>query len=62
MGELHWKEGGLVLVVTQRGEAAGVEMAYHAAGEAPAIAFLDKAVMRRLRDSLDEALRALAAA
>ncbi|WP_432980463.1 hypothetical protein [Dactylosporangium sp. CA-233914] len=51
-----------MLVVTRRGNDDGVEIAYHAPGEAPAVAFLGKRQTRRLRDSLDEALRSLNAA
>nr|BFE64979.1 hypothetical protein GCM10020063_095050 [Dactylosporangium thailandense] len=61
-GEVRWSEGSIVLVVTRRGDDDGVEIAYHAAGEAPAIAFLGKRDTRRLRDGLDAALRSLGAA
>ncbi|MER7008606.1 hypothetical protein ABT297_36920 [Dactylosporangium sp. NPDC000555] len=61
-GEVRWTECSVVLVVTQRGDVEGVEVAYHAAGKPPSIAFLGASDTRRLRDSLDDALRALDAA
>ncbi|WP_433051151.1 hypothetical protein [Dactylosporangium sp. CS-033363] len=57
-GEVRWTEGSVVLIVTRRDGVEGVEIAYHAMDGAPSIAFLGKRETRRLRDSLDEALRA----
>lgn len=61
-GEVRWTRGSVVVVVTQREGSDGVELAYHAAGKAPAIAFLNQADVRQLRDSLNGALNALGAA
>ncbi|GAA0720592.1 hypothetical protein Drose_06865 [Dactylosporangium roseum] len=58
-GELGWTEGSIDLIVTKRSYGEGVELAYHSASDAPAIAFLNRDNVRRLRDCPDDALSAM---
>ncbi|MEU7868040.1 hypothetical protein [Dactylosporangium sp. NPDC049140] len=62
VGEVRLKVGNVAVAVMERFEEAGIEVTYSVRGRAPAIAFLGAPDARRLRDTLDEALRSLGAA
>jgi nucleoside 2-deoxyribosyltransferase len=61
-GEVQWTESSLAVEVNRCGDGDLVELGYHVDHGAPAIAFLNNADVRRLRDCLTNVLGALDAA